>query len=95
MVLPTMSSINEGTILDPSSMQGHLAEIFPDSAATLTSLWRRYQLEYTWRANSQENYEPFERITKKALAHAILECGEQPTPEAMHDIMQKYETLAM
>lgn len=76
-------------------MQGHLAEIFPDSAATLTSLWRRYQLEYTWRANSQDTYEPFERITKKALAHAILECGETATPEALDDIMHKYETLGM
>jgi 2-haloacid dehalogenase len=76
-------------------MQAHLAEIFPDSAATLTTLWRRYQLEYTWRATCQETYEPFETITKKALYHASIECGENPTHKHLDDIMSRYEALGM
>ena len=76
-------------------MQAHLAEIFPDSAATVTSLWRRYQLEYTWRTTCQETYEPFEAITKKALYHALIECGEDASYKNLDDIMNRYETLGM
>ena len=76
-------------------MQVHLAEIFPDSAAKSTSLWRRYQLEYTWRATCQETYEPFEMITKKALYHALTECGEEASHKNLDDIMKRYETLGM
>jgi 2-haloacid dehalogenase len=84
-----------GTILDPSSMQAHLADRYPDSAATLTSLWRRYQLEYTWRATCQETYEPFETITKKALAHAVAECSENIAAKELDEIMGQYEKLDM
>jgi len=76
-------------------MQAHLADFFPDSAATLTLLWRRYQLEYTWRATCQETYEPFETITKKALVHALIECGEEVDKQSVKDIMEHYETLNM
>jgi 2-haloacid dehalogenase len=76
-------------------MQAHLADMYPDSAATLTSLWRRYQLEYTWRATCQGTYEPFEVITEKALLHAIGECSEQIDQKTIDDLMRQYETLNM
>ena len=76
-------------------MQAHLADKFPDSAATLTSLWRRYQLEYTWRATAQGTYQPFESITRRALLHALAECSEKFNEEDVDDIMSKYETLQM
>jgi 2-haloacid dehalogenase len=76
-------------------MQAYLADLFPDSASTLTSLWRRYQLEYTWRATCQETYEPFETITKKALVHALAECSENATQQNLDDIMLRYEALEM
>jgi len=76
-------------------MQAHLADLFPDSAATLTSLWRRYQLEYTWRATCQETYEAFETITRKALCHALAECSEEIGQKTIDDIMGNYETLGM
>jgi 2-haloacid dehalogenase len=95
MVLFSSDIIDVGTILDPASMQAYLADLFPDSAATLTSQWRRYQLEYTWRTTCQETYEPFETITKKALRHALAECGEDATERNIFDIMCQYETLEM
>jgi 2-haloacid dehalogenase len=76
-------------------MQAHLADRFPDSAATLTSLWRRYQLEYTWRATCQETYEPFESITRKALCHALAECSEKIIGKIIDEIMENYEALGM
>lgn len=76
-------------------MQAHLGDRFPDSAATVTSQWRRYQLEYSWRATCQETYEPFESITRKALVHALSECDEHFENKDIDWIMQKYETLDM
>jgi 2-haloacid dehalogenase len=95
MVTIHSTPLTIGTILDPSSMQAHIADLFPDSAATLTTQWRRYQLEYTWRATCQETYEPFETITKKALAHALSECTETYTMKNIDDIMCQYEELGM
>ena len=42
-----------GTLLSTSSIAKELAVHFgEEKAANLASLWRRYQLEYTWRLNS-------------------------------------------
>ena len=76
-------------------MQAFLQELYPDCAATVTTSWRRYQLEYTWRATCQETYEPFETITRKALAHALAENSETVSPKNVDDIMAKYESLDM
>lgn len=42
-----------GTILSTESIAGELAKLYgQDKAQSIASLARRYQLEYTWRANS-------------------------------------------
>ena len=42
-----------GTLLSTESIQTALAEHMPhDAAKQVAALWRRYQLEYTWRLNS-------------------------------------------
>ena len=42
-----------GTLLSTESIAEELAEIVGDEhSTTLAALWRRYQLEYTWRSNS-------------------------------------------
>ena len=42
-----------GTLLSTSSIAKDLAAHFgQEKAASLAALWRRYQLEYTWRLNS-------------------------------------------
>jgi 2-haloacid dehalogenase len=42
-----------GTLLSTSSIAAELATHCGDSAAAaIATLWRRYQLEYTWRLNS-------------------------------------------
>jgi len=42
-----------GTLLSTESVSTALAKHFgDDAAASLAALWRRYQLEYTWRLNS-------------------------------------------
>jgi FMN phosphatase YigB (HAD superfamily) len=41
-----------GTLLSTESITQQLAPHFPEKAPTISSLWRRYQLEYTWRLTS-------------------------------------------
>lgn len=42
-----------GTLLSTESIADELAKIYgEDKAKSLAALWRRYQLEYTWRINS-------------------------------------------
>lgn len=43
-----------GTLLSTESIAQELAKIYQDEklAKELAAQWRRYQLEYTWRANS-------------------------------------------
>ena len=42
-----------GTLLSTSSIAKELASLTnPDKATEIATLWRRYQLEYTWRLNS-------------------------------------------
>ena len=42
-----------GTLLSTDSIAKDLAVHFgEEKAASLAALWRRYQLEYTWRLNS-------------------------------------------
>ena len=42
-----------GTLLSTASVAKALAEHFgEDKANSIAQLWRRYQLEYTWRLNS-------------------------------------------
>ena len=42
-----------GTLLSTESIAKELATHFgPEKATSLAGLWRRYQLEYTWRLNS-------------------------------------------
>lgn len=46
-----------GTILSTDSVVRNLEDYFhPDEAQELSTLWRRYQLEYTWRLNSMSRF---------------------------------------
>ena len=46
-----------GTLLSTESIaQEFSAHFGEEKAANLAALWRRYQLEYTWRLNSMSMY---------------------------------------
>lgn len=57
-----------GTLLSAESIAKELAAHFGDEkAASIVALWRRYQLEYTWRMNSMGTFPfpfPFSRPTQ-------------------------------
>jgi 2-haloacid dehalogenase len=70
-----------GTMLSTESA----AKLFPrdhftaDQAKAVTALWRRYQLEYTFRLNSMGHYDDFEHVTHASLKHALREL-DLPSP---------------
>ncbi|KAI1458649.1 haloacid dehalogenase [Annulohypoxylon moriforme] len=83
-----------GTLLSTESIADELAKIFgEDKAKSLAALWRRYQLEYTWRINSMGEYKPFGEITRNALRHAVAEHDLTLTAENTDTLMRSYDAL--
>ncbi|KAJ5364280.1 uncharacterized protein N7496_009993 [Penicillium cataractarum] len=84
-----------GTLLSTDSIAKELANHFGAAKAqAISALWRRYQLEYTWRLNSMERYEDFSSITRNALLHALAENGEQLGDTDIASLMEAYDSLS-
>ncbi|KAF2501456.1 haloacid dehalogenase [Lophium mytilinum] len=85
-----------GTLLSTESIAKKLASHYgADTAAAVAQTWRKYQLEYTWRANSMNTYTPFSTLTQRSLIHAIAEHALPPLPPAsLADLMSAYDSLA-
>ena len=68
-----------GTLLSTESIAKELAQHFgPEKAQTIATVWRRYQLEYTWRLNSMSTYTIPAVQPKKA--HKTLQTNTSPSP---------------
>ncbi|KAI1338163.1 haloacid dehalogenase [Xylariaceae sp. FL0016] len=85
-----------GTLLSPASIADAVADCYSldqDQAASLAALWRRYQLEYTWRINTMGKYRPFDEITRSALGHALAEHGMTLQAADAEKLMRSYDAL--
>ncbi|KAH6623524.1 HAD-like domain-containing protein [Chaetomium tenue] len=84
-----------GTLLSTESIAGELAKIVGDEHSnTLAALWRRYQLEYTWRSNSMaSDYQSFETLTRASLLHAAAELSLPLTPTETEHLLSAYNAL--
>ncbi|KAL2807824.1 HAD-like domain-containing protein [Aspergillus granulosus] len=83
-----------GTLLSTESIAQQLASHFPEKAQSISSLWRRYQLEYTWRLTSMGVFETFSSITCNALRHALAEHEETLDDDAIAALMKAYDNLS-
>ncbi|KAF3926515.1 hypothetical protein AA313_de0209681 [Arthrobotrys entomopaga] len=83
-----------GTLLSTDSISTKLAEYYGDKANSISTAWRKYQLEYTWRLNSMGTFEPFDTITKKSLLHALSEAKIPHNPEETTQILASYANLS-
>ncbi|KAL3441864.1 HAD-like domain-containing protein [Aspergillus insuetus] len=83
-----------GTLLSTESIAQQLGSHFPEKAQSISSLWRRYQLEYTWRLTSMGVYETFSTITRNALRHALTEHDETLNDDAIATLMKAYDNLS-
>ncbi|KAI1117689.1 haloacid dehalogenase [Nemania sp. NC0429] len=83
-----------GTLLSTESIADELAKVYgEDQAQSLAQVWRRYQLEYTWRINSMGQYRSFSEITRSALAHAVADHGFALVAADADMLMHAYDAL--
>ncbi|MCJ1356234.1 MAG: hypothetical protein MMC33_006228 [Icmadophila ericetorum] len=84
-----------GTLLSTASIAEELAKHFgKEKAQEVATLWRRYQLEYTWRLNSMNIYEPFFEVTRKSLGQSLAESDLELDEEFVESLMKAYDSLS-
>ncbi|MCJ1395760.1 hypothetical protein MMC18_008646 [Xylographa bjoerkii] len=84
-----------GTLLSTDSIAKELAKHFGDEKAQSVAMtWRRYQLEYTWRLNSMNLYEPFSTITRNSLSHTLADHGLELDDSSIKSLMTAYDSLS-
>ncbi|KAI4280661.1 MAG: hypothetical protein L6R35_005849 [Caloplaca aegaea] len=84
-----------GTLLSTESIAKELKNQFgAEKAATIAVTWRKYQLEYTWRLNSMNQYLPFSTITQRSLHHAIAENNLELQSRTAASLMSAYDCLS-
>ncbi|KAK4553425.1 hypothetical protein LTR86_009482 [Recurvomyces mirabilis] len=84
-----------GTLLSTASIADKLATyVGRDKAETIAATWRRYQLEYTWRLNSMNQYEDFSKLTRRSLKHALAESEVALDEQQVEETMRAYDSLS-
>ncbi|OCK99362.1 haloacid dehalogenase [Cenococcum geophilum 1.58] len=84
-----------GTLLSTETIAKKLAEHFgQEKAQTIAATWRKYQLEYTWRLNSMNQYEPFSIMTMRSLRHALKESRVSLDQAGIDGLMKAYDSLS-
>ena len=82
-----------GTLVDPIGITRQLERYLPEEAPNIAEVWRRKQLEYTFRLTAMEQYEDFERVTRKALDYALAATGQELGSEQKDALMAQYNDL--
>jgi 2-haloacid dehalogenase len=82
-----------GTLVDPADISRRLERYLPEQAQRLAEVWRRKQLEYTFRLAAMERYQDFEQVTRKALDYALATVGRELAPEQKDDLIERYNDL--
>ncbi|KAJ9638105.1 hypothetical protein H2204_004416 [Knufia peltigerae] len=84
-----------GTLLSTESIAKELSSHFGQEKATsIATVWRKYQLEYTWRLNSMNKYDDFSKVTRNSLLHALAEHGLRLEDPALDKLMLAYDSLS-
>jgi len=84
-----------GTLLSTESIAKQLSSHFGgEQGESIASLWRRYQLEYTWRMNSMGLYKPFNEITVMSLKHALADSSKSLSKKDIDSLMKAYDSLS-
>ena len=78
-----------GTLLDISGLAARMRPIAGDSAPILLGKWRQAQLERTWQLNRLGRYEPWDRVTLRALE----EIAPELPAEAREHLAQLWLTV--
>ncbi|KAJ5785574.1 uncharacterized protein N7503_010786 [Penicillium pulvis] len=82
-----------GTLLSTDSIVKQLDTHVGAQASSISTLWRRYQLEYTWRLNSMHKYEDFSTVTRNSLRQALAEHDQQLPDSDLDTLLEAYDSL--
>jgi 2-haloacid dehalogenase len=82
-----------GTLVDPAGISRRLERYLPEQAQRLAEVWRRKQLEYTFRLAAMERYQDFEQVTRRALDYALATVGRELAPEQKDELIERYNDL--
>jgi 2-haloacid dehalogenase len=82
-----------GTLVDPLRIQRQLEHDLGDAARRAAEVWRRKQLEYTFRLTAMERYEDFERVTGAALDYALAAVGRRLGADRRRALLAAYDRL--
>lgn len=75
-----------GTLLSTASIANQLEQHFGQQAQSIASLWRRYQMEYTWRLNSMGSY-PTPYSVHPTAPHKQADLNPSPTSRGIPSAM--------
>jgi 2-haloacid dehalogenase len=84
-----------GTLVDPIGITRQLEGYLPEEAPNTAEIWRKKQLEYTFRLTAMEKYEDFEQVTRKALDYALATTRQDLGPDQKDALMAQYNALEL
>lgn len=82
-----------GTLLDFNSAVAAYQDQIGKSAADVSELWRRKQLEYTWLRSLMRRYEDFWHVTGNALDYALETFGIDDA-KLRDNLLEAHRTLS-
>lgn len=83
-----------GTLVDPIGISRELEDYLPHAAAVdVAQLWRRKQLEISFRLTAMDRYEDFGWCTRKALEYALAAGGHELATGAKDSLIGHYNDL--
>lgn len=83
-----------GTLVDPIGISTELARHLPgDVAIRVAEVWRRKQLEISFRLTAMGRYEDFEWCTRRALTYALAHAGHQLSASTQDLLIARYDDL--
>lgn len=81
-----------GTLFDVHSAIHKLKKRVGEQADTISAVWRRKQLEYTWLRSLMGEYADFERIVSDSLQYALGQAGIDD-PSLRDELLDAYQKL--
>lgn len=83
-----------GTLVDPIGISRQLERHVPEGRAIpIAEVWRRKQLEISFRLTAMGRYEDFEWCTRRALEYALAHAGVELADAARDELIARYDDL--
>ncbi len=79
-----------GTLFKTADFMEDIREVVGPKAEHMVQLWRQKQLEYTWLLNQMQRFEPFDRVTARAL-NTAMHSYHISNPEVIEQLLSIFD----